>query len=573
MKRRNHLVECARAFQRFHDRGLWRRFTDFRCVGVDVENEANPYLVTVLPLESGDFILEVFQGPESIRQMTLLQTRFDLEEEELRLSEVMLMNRKPLIQVSARLREAYRKGGLRMKPETPVPVLHIVPTRGNPRDPKDSEAHRMRILIETILEADDRNLLDPGFLDDAEGLCVLVPGEGKRREVSAHRKRFESVSASKIESERTFTADDLVGLPRLNETWLVAVLDPPITIRNDARAFRLLPVADKVSGMVLEAHPFPAESPHEALGALIRTFHESPFRPEIHGLPWRILFACPELHETAGPVLEKAGVHCTYRERIPEIDDIYEAMSESLFRGDGSSSKARTSHPAPPVDVPASGDLDGWKMADYRLTRRFLHFLDRDKRLESSRAVKRYFGDDDLEFFLDEFEMLNVRLAYATWGVVDYRPTIKSRTQAEILLDRGIPLDEEKLLRARMNAHPSIWRMEDYDPEAGTITFEDSLLGGRKVVHDRTMAEGLTQKLFLPCRIFEAGDFHFLDIVGPPLIPRMVPLAIGFLEAHDIDFTPENLRRNTHVFGRMWDHIDDWNHHLAHPRITNTDGE
>ena len=51
------------------------------------------------------------------------------------------------------------------------------------------------------------------------------------------------------------------------------------------------------------------------------------------------------------------------------------------------------------LKIPASDDLRGWKEADLRLIGRFADFLQYESRLWSPRAAKRYFNDDNLEYF------------------------------------------------------------------------------------------------------------------------------------------------------------------------------
>ena len=159
--------------------------------------------------------------------------------------------------------------------------------------------------------------------------------------------------------------------------------------------------------------------------------------------------------------------------------------------------------------VPPPDDLTGWKEADLRLTGRFAECLQSESRLRSPRAVKRYFDDDNLEYFFRKHKDRAVVQAYTAWGILDYRPTKTSKTQAEKLLGKGIPEPEATLLRARMEAFPTLYRVTDHNPKAGTIDLEDILLGGEVTVHDLLMSKSIDNNLFLSGRMFPVGCFHF----------------------------------------------------------------
>lgn len=223
--------------------------------------------------------------------------------------------------------------------------------------------------------------------------------------------------------------------------------------------------------------------------------------------------------------------------------------------------------------VPASGDLKGWKEADRRLAQCFSDYLQSDDRLWSSRAVKRYFDDDNLEYFFEEHKERAVVQAYTAWGILDYRGTKRSKTQAEKMLAEGLPEPAAILLRARMEACPTLYRVAGHDPKAGTIDLEDVLLGGTVTVHDLLMSENIEDSLFLCGRAFPVGRFHFIELSGPPLGAGMGMAAVEFLRDRGMEFSPEGMRRDAHKFGWLWGWIDEWQANWKPPRLCNTDGE
>ena len=145
--------------------------------------------------------------------------------------------------------------------------------------------------------------------------------------------------------------------------------------------------------------------------------------------------------------------------------------------------------------MPAPDDLKGWKETDSWLSQRFAEHLQFEDRLWSSRAAKRYFDDDNLEYFFKEHQERAVVQAYTAWGILDYRPNKTSKTHAEKMLEEGLPEPEATLLRARMEAYPTLYRVAGHNPKAGTIDLEDVLLGGMVTVHDLLMSENIEKAL------------------------------------------------------------------------------
>ena len=223
--------------------------------------------------------------------------------------------------------------------------------------------------------------------------------------------------------------------------------------------------------------------------------------------------------------------------------------------------------------VPPPDDLAGWKEADLRLTGRFAECLQSESRLRSPRAVKRYFDDDNLEYFFRKHKDRAVVQAYTAWGILDYRPTKTSKTQAEKMLGESLPEPEAILLRARMEAFPTLYRVANHNPKAGTIDLEDILLGDEVTVHDLLMSQSIENNLFLSGRTFPVGRFHFIELGGPPLGPSMGMEAAEFLQDRGMEFTPGGLRGDAHKFGWLWGWIDEWQANWRPPRLCNTDGD
>jgi hypothetical protein len=360
---------------------------------------------------------------------------------------------------------------------------------------------------------------------------------------------------------------DIKRLPRLNATWLVGMPTVPAGIQGDDRIMQMLLVVDEASEYVLQGQPLLGGDLREAVKIVVKTFRGGGLKGQ-KGVPHKVIFSSRKLHDAMAPILEQVGVKCVYEPIVPKL----QAIVDDLIAHMDSDFSSFDEDAAVEAQVPAPDDLKSWKEADLQLHRRFAgHF--QSEQLQSSRAVKRYFGDDDLEFYLKEHKQRGVGPAYIAWGILDYRPVKTSKTQAEKMLEKGLPEPEAILLRSRMEACPTLYRVASHDAKAGTIDLEDVLLGGRVTVHDQLMSENIEDNVFFAARVFPVGRFHFIELSGPPLGVGMGLEAVEFLRRCGMEFTPEGLRQDAHMFGWLWKWIDEWQATRKPTRLRNTDGE
>ncbi|MBI5725558.1 MAG: SEC-C domain-containing protein [Planctomycetes bacterium] len=224
------------------------------------------------------------------------------------------------------------------------------------------------------------------------------------------------------------------------------------------------------------------------------------------------------------------------------------------------------------MGIPAADDLAGWKDADLRLTRHIGEQMN-DAMFGSERVLKGYFGDEDARTLLIANEKRAVFQAYLTWAILGYRPNQTDKTRAEIMLEKGLPEPEAMLLRVRIESYPSLYRVASHDARAGTAVLEDVLLGGAVTIRDQLFSENIDDGVLIVARVFPVGRFHFFDPAGPPLGAMMGDEAAEFLHDCGLNFTKEGLRRDSHLFGRLWGWVDRWEKNWKPPRLCNMDGD
>jgi hypothetical protein len=340
----------------------------------------------------------------------------------------------------------------------------------------------------------------------------------------------------------------------------------PVSIANDDRTVRMALVAEDGSGLVLVGHPVQGGVP-EVLERICDAFRGENTQ-RTRGIPGEVLVANRELFNALWPVLDPLGVRCRYEPAIPLLDEVLRSFGEWCDR---SETEAEPSREAPDA-IPADDDLEGWKSCDRRLYRRAQARLAR-KGGASDRAISRYFGRVETgEAFLQDTADVFPGMCFFEWLWVDYRATKKSRTLAEKMLAGPLPRAERLLLEARLKATPSVFKVQSIQKGA-SLGLLDVLFGGEVTLHDRALSESAVEDMSVPARVFPAGNFHFASPLGPPLSALDVDAAIEWLEYCGMKLTPQGTRSKAHLFGRLWDWMEE---HRAEgpPRVVaNMDGE
>jgi len=244
--------------------------------------------------------------------------------------------------------------------------------------------------------------------------------------------------------------------------------------------------------------------------------------------------------------------------------------------------------------LPAPDDLTGWKAAENVLNGRIGDRI-RSANILNSGSLRQYFGCKNAEYLLNEYDRLSIMHALIEWLVNDYRPAFRrkdgkkkkkrkgghksrrktkrlGKTLAERFLAEGLPAAETKLLEACSQAHPSILRITKVDAGV-SLTVEDILLGGQRLVHDKLLSGCVEPGQHLTGRVFPAGEFHFFSPIGPPLSNLMALEAAEYLESVGVEFTYEGLHRQAEKFGWLWDWYDRKLDEDHMPHIQNTDGD
>jgi hypothetical protein len=200
--------------------------------------------------------------------------------------------------------------------------------------------------------------------------------------------------------------------------------------------------------------------------------------------------------------------------------------------------------------VPANEDVEKWTEWDVELIWRGVQHYNEEG--HTRRAVIRYFGDEQtaqdwLVVHADE-ALLH---CYAEWFWMDYRPTRRSQTHAEKLMEQDLPQPERRLLEARLQSHPTIHRIAEIR-DAETVLLDDVLMESEVTVHCPALVREGEEDMYFCARAYAAGSYNFLALCGPKIPDGRIFEALDYLEDEGIEFTPEGLRENAHLLGHLW---------------------
>jgi hypothetical protein len=552
----------------FHSRRLWTRCGNDECFAVAVPEEEHPMFASIMGQAGEEFGIMLFRGAEARENLLSMLDSHPAEVEMPDTTAFMGFSMSRLAETPPFARSLLRKARAPCRRECVVPFFVAKDPGRRARGLKRDEVQKCLYVLKGILRAHEDGMLRPTPLrDDAAVLTLTIRGDPLDPTVSSDLQRYESAAPSNI-VPLPDVPRDLADLPRLQERWLIGFPSVPIHIQEDDRSVRLVMIVDEATELMLSAELVQGGAP-DALEVLYKTLRgQGPL--EKKGLPGEILIAQRELFAVLRPVLDALGIACFHEPGMPLLEEITAGFLERL---DPYDHEIASGEEEEWDSVPAADDLGGWKACDRQLVDRAMSMLSRTAHAPA-KAVARYFGDADRgKAFLNDPDDPFPGCCFFEWMWTDYRPGKRSKTLAERMLGKSLSEPERILLRSRMEAVPSIYKVQAIERGA-SLTLLDVLFGGETVVHDGGLSESADVNLSFPARLFPAGDFHFVSPLGPPLPMLIVDEAIAFLQERRLELTPDGTRAKPHLFGHLWAWLEEWRREKATaPRMTNTDGE
>jgi len=560
--------ELVAAATDFHSRRLWTHCDNDDCFAVVVPEEEHPMFASIMGQAGEEFGVMLFRGPEACDNLLSMLASHPADVDMPDNTAFMGFSMTRFSEIPSFSRAVLRKAKLTCRRESVDPFFVAKDSGRQPRGLASDELRKCLYALRGILRAYEDGMLQPTPLgEEADVLTLTVSGDVLDPGVSSDRQRYEKVAPSNIVALPDVPRD-LANLPRLPKRWLIGFPSIPVRIRDDDRTVRTVMVVDEESELILSGEPVQG-GVQDALEAIYKIFRgQGPVK--IKGLPREVLVANRELFDAIEPVLRTLKVECGYEPSLPLLDEILDGF---LGRLAGNEDEAPLDDGHDPEDVPPPDDLTGWKACDQRLHRRAMSLLPATDHFPS-KAVTRYFGDLDTGYaFLDDPDDTFPGCCFFEWFWVDYRAGRRSKTLAEKMLSKSLPEPERAILHSRMEAVPSIFKVQAIE-KGQSLTLLDVLFGGETVVYDRGLSESAETDMSFAARVYPAGNFHLVSPLGPPLPALAVDQAVAFLEERRLDLSPDGTRAKPHLFGHLWAWLEERRRQeLWPPRLANTDRE
>lgn len=444
---------------------------------------------------------------------------------------------------------------------------------------KDHDINLMLYIVRGIIKAQEDGKFCPAIKNSGSKIFTIdVSGDVSEPVVKVTHKSFPDseellqMCRDEMMYDESSVLPDISRLPKLDETWVVVPVY--FTSEDSGNDNCIFVIAEEESHFILHADIIPMDTGH-ALDVLFGVF-SGENTTESAGIPDKIIIAEKKLFDAVRDI-QQLGINVSYEKKHPVAEDIRESIKNDLpsFAG-----KHFVNHlEIPDIDlsvIPADDDLQSWKLVQKVLTNKLINFWHDSDYLRKTRPAKKFFGDADWEYYIDEYGEMMALPTYVTWAALTYRRAENKLTYVEKLLAEALPESLRISLESLNNSYPSLYQITEANADTGYIVLKDLLLSKTTTVHDRGLSETARQGWIAPFWVYPIGNFHFVDIAGPMFNALNSTDVMDELLELKLPEEPTTqwLRENAYIFGRLWalyDEIAESGSML--PKLANTDGE
>jgi hypothetical protein len=545
---------------------------DFFVVETPLED---PVVVSLMGAGAEEYGICAFRGPDAFKQPFLLCENEKAVAEK---GNTIGFSMEHYRDMHRQTKNWYRKCNYRTKKNDWLPEFIVLrPGQSVEMPEKDHDVQLLLYIIKAVLVTHEKGDFNPKTIGKSDGNFLTLQTSGKAEEpaVKVAEKSFGGSDAllelcHKNEVFDWIDKPDLSELPVLDETWVVATAY--LSAGEDKDDICIMAIAEEDSGTILDSGVIQM-SPDRAIDLLLATFFGDN-AAESRGVPELLIIADELLFDVLGGPLNDIGIKTLCDTEHPTAEEVREGLENDL---PGFIDSVLTD--LPDIDlavVPDDDDLDGWKAVAQTAANRLMHLWNNAETLRQKRPSKKFFGSGDWEYYIEEFQKLQSLGSYVVWAALCYRERKKDAPYVEQLLADGQPAALGVMLEALKASYPSLYQIIKTNPDDGTLVMKDLLLGGETTVHDRSLSE-TAQPNWVGCfRVSKVGNFRFLDITGPAFGVLHTMEVLDWLKNEKLPATPtpQWLRENAHIFGRLWDLYDDITADSEQmPQLTNTDGD
>jgi len=554
---------------------LWESYENLDFFAVETPLE-DPVVVSIMGAGGEEYGISVFRGPDAFKQpIIIIRDGRPAAAKTNTIGFSMVHYRDMQYEEKKWLKSCnYRAGKSDWLPS----VISKKPGKMTQMVEKDHDINLMLYIARGIIKAQEDGKFRPVIKHRGSKIFTIeVSGDVLEPDVTVTYKSFPGSKEllRMCRDEMVYDISelpDISRLPKLRESWVVVPVY--VTSEDDGNGNCILVIAEEESHYVLCADIIPMDI-GQALEVLFGVFSGDNSAEKV-GIPDNIIIAEKQFFDAIKGI-QQLDINVCYKKNHPVAEDIRESIANDL---PAFADRHFVKHlEMPDIDlsvVPADDDLQGWKLVQKALTNRLINFWHDSDYLRKNRPSKKFFGDADWEYYIDEYGEMMALPTYVTWAALTYRTAKNKPTYAEKLLSESLPESLRISLESLNNSYPSLYQITETDAETGYVALKDLLLSKTVTVHDQGLSEMARQGWIVPFRVYPIGNFHFADIAGPifnaldstEVIDELLKLKLP------AEPTTEWLRENAYIFGRLWALYDDISERgSVLPKLTNTDGE
>ncbi|MFA6187017.1 MAG: hypothetical protein WC770_07395 [Phycisphaerae bacterium] len=553
-------TQLIRACIDFANMKLWERYDnlDFFVIQTPLEH---PVVASIMGIGGQEYGLSLFRGPDAFRYPLTLDAGISAIDKMDTIGFSMIYYRDMDYIEKKWLKSCnYRANNSDWLPS----VICKKPMQMTEFVEKDKDVKLMLYALKGIIWAQKNGKFSPKTLDVAGSkmLTIEVSGDASEPDVKVTRKSFPgSKELLEMCNDNTAFEDsqlmpDISALPKLDETWVVVPVYLPGMDDKNERC--ILTIAEEESNYILHADVI-TMTVNEAVETLHSVFSGDNAAESV-GVPSKIVIAEKELYVAITSCLQALDIDVCYNKNHPVAKDIRESLQQDIF----AFAKKHIVKPLelPDIDfsiVPADDDLQGWKAVGKTLTNLFINFWHDSDFLRKNRPGKQFFGNENWDYYLEEYDDVMVLPTYVTWAALTYRAKKGEPTFVETQLAGAMPRSLRSSLEALNKAYPSLYQILDTNAETGFITLKNLLIPETITVHDYGLSKTAKSDWMAPFWVHSVGNFSFVDIAGPLFGPLNATEIIEELQELNLPTnpSPQWLRENAYIFGRLWELYDE----------------
>lgn len=555
---------------------LWESYENLDFFAVETPLE-DPVVVSIMGAGGEEYGISVFRGPDAFKQPIMITKDGNSAVDKINTIGFSMVHYRDM---QYEEKKWFKSCDYRARKSDWLPsVISKKPGEMMQMVERDHDINLMLYIARGIVKAQEDGKFRPVLKNSGSKIFTIeVSGDVSEPDVEVTYKSFPGskellqMCRDEMVYDDISALPDISRLPKLDETWVVVPVY--VTSEDDGNDNCILVIAEEESHYVLCADIIPMDI-GQALEVLFGVFSGDNSAERV-GIPDNIIIAEKKFFDAIKDI-QQLGINVCYKKRHPVAEDIRQSIANDL---PAFADKHFVKHlEMPDIDlsvVPADDDLQSWKLVLKALTNQFINFWHDSDYLRKNRPTKKFFGDADWEYYIDEYGKMMALPTYVTWAALTYRTAKNKPTYAEKLLAEPLPESLRISLESLNNSYPSLYQITETDAETGCIVLKDLLLSKTVTVHDQGLSETAQQEWIVPFWIYPIGNFHFADIAGPVFNALNSTEVIDELLGLKLPAEPTTgwLRENAYIFGRLWALYDDISERdSGPPELVNTDGE